>query len=311
MDDLGCLRCKTTKYRNPQLKLMVNVCGHAICDNCIELLFVKGAAICPECGATLRRSNFRLQLFEDSMVEKEVDIRRRILKDYNKQEDDFPSLHEYNDYLEEVEIIIFNLVNGNDVAETKKKVESYKKENKGIILKNKSKFSHDEAEIEEIIEMELQLSDATKQQQLMEERQLKNAKIKNKEKLIDELMFSEMSAIDIMASHNTKLQEAAAIVDSAKPLVVQATKFSTGINLKSNLSFLPVPPAKEGPLFQYVERVVNFIGPVPPTFQQIQCDGYLNHIRATSNCERAGGFVTDVSCCRAIQEAFSGLFFSR
>ncbi|KAA8582184.1 hypothetical protein FQN60_008924 [Etheostoma spectabile] len=30
MDDQGCPRCKTTKYRNPSLKLMVNVCGHTL-----------------------------------------------------------------------------------------------------------------------------------------------------------------------------------------------------------------------------------------------------------------------------------------
>jgi CDK-activating kinase assembly factor MAT1 len=38
----GCPRCKTTKYRNPSLKLMVNVCGHSLCVSCVELLFVKG-----------------------------------------------------------------------------------------------------------------------------------------------------------------------------------------------------------------------------------------------------------------------------
>lgn len=42
MEDFGCPRCKTTKYRVPSLKLMVNVCGHALCDSCIEILFVKG-----------------------------------------------------------------------------------------------------------------------------------------------------------------------------------------------------------------------------------------------------------------------------
>ena len=33
--------CKTTKYRNPNMELMVNVCGHNICETCVELLFVE------------------------------------------------------------------------------------------------------------------------------------------------------------------------------------------------------------------------------------------------------------------------------
>ena len=61
-----------------------------------------GAAACPECGVILRRGNFRLQLFEDVEVEKEVDIRRRVLKDFNKRESDFATLRDYNDYLEDV-----------------------------------------------------------------------------------------------------------------------------------------------------------------------------------------------------------------
>lgn len=42
MDDQVCPKCKTTKYRNPSLKLMVNVCGHTLCESCVELLFIKG-----------------------------------------------------------------------------------------------------------------------------------------------------------------------------------------------------------------------------------------------------------------------------
>nr|CAD7442938.1 unnamed protein product [Timema bartmani] len=96
MDDQVCPRCKTTKYRNPSLKLMVNVCGHALCDSCVDLLFLKGSGACPDCRVPLRRNNFRIQLFEDPMVEKEVDIRKRVLRDFNKKEDDFDSLHAKN-----------------------------------------------------------------------------------------------------------------------------------------------------------------------------------------------------------------------
>lgn len=86
MDDEGCPRCKTTKYRNPSLKLLVNICGHALCSSCVELLFVKGANSCPQCNIPLRKNNYRIQLF-DSVVEKELDIRKRILKVYNKKVD--------------------------------------------------------------------------------------------------------------------------------------------------------------------------------------------------------------------------------
>lgn len=74
------------------------------------------------------------------MVEKEMDIRKRVLKDFNKKEEDFATLREYNDYLEEIETIIFNLVNNIDIVGTNKRIEQYKKDNKEIIMKNKAKI---------------------------------------------------------------------------------------------------------------------------------------------------------------------------
>lgn len=74
------------------------------------------------------------------MVEKEIDIRKRVLKDFNKKEEDFATLREYNDYLEEIETIIFNLVNNIDIVATNKRIEQYKKDNKEVIMKNKAKI---------------------------------------------------------------------------------------------------------------------------------------------------------------------------
>lgn len=102
--------------------------------------FITGSGSCPDCNVPLRRSNFRVQLFEDSMVEKEMDIRKRVLKDFNKKEEDFSTLREYNDYLEEIEVIIYNLVNNIDVVGTNKRIEQYKRDNKELIMKNKAKI---------------------------------------------------------------------------------------------------------------------------------------------------------------------------
>lgn len=74
------------------------------------------------------------------MVEKEIDIRKRVLKDFNKKEEDFATLREYNDYLEEIETIVYNLTNNIDIVGTNKRIEQYKKDNKDIIMKNKVKI---------------------------------------------------------------------------------------------------------------------------------------------------------------------------
>lgn len=119
-DDLECPRCKTTKYRNPQLKLLVNVCGHPLCEKCIELMFANGAAKCYQCPTPLKRGNFKRQLFQDSQVEKDIQVRRDILRKFNKTQDAFPTLRAYNDYLEKLETVIYNLANDIDLDETNK-----------------------------------------------------------------------------------------------------------------------------------------------------------------------------------------------
>ncbi len=41
---------------------------------------LSGSGSCPECGLAIRRNNFRFQLFEDASIDKEIDVRKRILK---------------------------------------------------------------------------------------------------------------------------------------------------------------------------------------------------------------------------------------
>lgn len=306
MEDLACPRCKTTKYRNPALKLMVNVCGHALCENCVELLFVKGSGSCPECNVPLRRNNFRVQLFEDAVVEKEVDIRKRVLRDFNKKEDDFETLRAYNDYLEEVETIIYNLTYNVNMESTRQMIEQYKRDNKAQIAKNKSKLSRDEEFLEELIECEQHLNTERKLQIKQEEKEEKSLKIKHQEGLIDELMFSDAPAGQILATHVAAVQKETEKVIAAKPLPVQ---FSTGIKFRQD-SFLPVPKQQSAPLYIYNEMEIDLCGPVLPGYEELECNGYLAHIRAAKNDEKAGGFVSDLACFRALQEAMSGLYCS-
>uniref|UniRef100_A0A2P2PJC2 Uncharacterized protein MANES_14G112900 n=1 Tax=Rhizophora mucronata TaxID=61149 RepID=A0A2P2PJC2_RHIMU len=70
---------------------------------------------------------------------KEITIRKRISSIFNKREEDFPSLREYNDYLEEVEDMIFNLVNGVDVPAIEAKIAEYQKDNAEQIMINQAR----------------------------------------------------------------------------------------------------------------------------------------------------------------------------
>lgn len=267
-----------------------------------------GAGSCPECGIALRRSNYRVQLFEDAMVEKEVDIRKRVLRDYNKKEEDFTTLREYNDYLEEVETIIYNLVNNIDIVNTNKKIEQYKKDNKDIIVKNKSKIGRDEYELEELLELEKQQEELRKKELKLEEEEAKKKKIREKEALIDELMFSTGNAKNIVETFAQSAQQAKEEAKQAP--VSKIAQFSTGIQFgrQSQVNFLPVP-VEEGPQFVYTSPVVITDGPKPPTETELVPYGYLNNVRAETEQERAGGFKSQIACLRALQEALSGLYY--
>ncbi|VUZ43763.1 unnamed protein product [Hymenolepis diminuta] len=140
-DSQTCPKCNASKYNNPQLRLMVNLCGHSLCENCVEVLFARGSGLCVQCKTPIRKVNFRYQLFEDPTVQKEVDIRKKVLVDFNKREEDFDTLEDYDAYLELVEDIIYKLCNDIDVDKTRKFIEQYKKDNKDIIKRNRTKLS--------------------------------------------------------------------------------------------------------------------------------------------------------------------------
>ncbi|CAB4288892.1 hypothetical protein PRUPE_7G266400 [Prunus persica] len=70
---------------------------------------------------------------------KEIVVRKRIASIFNKREEDFPSLKEYNDYLEEVEDMTFNLIDGIDVPAIEAKIAKYQEENAEQIMINRAR----------------------------------------------------------------------------------------------------------------------------------------------------------------------------
>ncbi|KAF2273617.1 CDK-activating kinase assembly factor [Westerdykella ornata] len=132
-DEAICPVCKSSRYLNPNMRFLVNPeCYHKMCESCVDRIFSHGPAPCPiaGCKRTLRKAKFRTQTFEDLKVEREVDIRRRVARVLNKTEADFETLRDYNDYLETVEEITWNLILKIDVEATEKRLRLYEEAQK-------------------------------------------------------------------------------------------------------------------------------------------------------------------------------------
>ncbi|TGJ88365.1 hypothetical protein E0Z10_g489 [Xylaria hypoxylon] len=112
-----CPVCKRVRYLNTDMEFLINPeCYHPMCSNCVNNIFKSGPAQCPyaTCIKTLRHRGFRSAFFGDLAVEREVDIRRRVAAAYNMVEDDFETLRDYNNYLQDVEDLNFDLISGGD-----------------------------------------------------------------------------------------------------------------------------------------------------------------------------------------------------
>lgn len=126
--DEVCPVCKSSRYLNASLRFLINpACYHKMCESCVDRIFTHGPAPCPiiNCRQTLRKGRFRTQTFEDIAVEREVDIRRDLAALFNRSEDEFDTLRNFNDYLQEVEDLAYDLITPS--KESRQKQEEYAK----------------------------------------------------------------------------------------------------------------------------------------------------------------------------------------
>ncbi|GAB1191779.1 CDK-activating kinase assembly factor MAT1 [Aspergillus pseudonomiae] len=140
-EDEVCPVCKSSRYLNPDMQFLINPeCYHKMCESCVDRIFSSGPANCPVAGChkTLRKNRFRKQTFEDINVEREVDIRRRVMQILNRREEEFDSKRAWDDFLEQREEIIANLVHGTDVAKTEADLQRYAQENMRSIRANQA-----------------------------------------------------------------------------------------------------------------------------------------------------------------------------
>lgn len=138
-------------------------------------------------------------------MEREVDVRKRVARTFNQREDDFDTLEDYNNYLEEVEGIVFNLVNNVDAEETEAKLQAYEQANRSRILANSVRQKQDDEQQELRVkyekEMKKQALQLARQLEQEEEQIKKDAKVE----LIRELATSKGDADAITKKINSSV----------------------------------------------------------------------------------------------------------
>ncbi|KAF7514026.1 hypothetical protein GJ744_006640 [Endocarpon pusillum] len=141
-DDI-CPVCKNSTYLQKNLRFKINTkCYHRICEGCVDRI-TSTQKKCPIAGCTFaargvipRRGEYRVQTFEDLAIEREVDIRKRVMAILNRREEEFYSKRAWDDFLEQREELIMNLVLKTDVKKTEATLSKYKEANADSIKAN-------------------------------------------------------------------------------------------------------------------------------------------------------------------------------
>ncbi|KAI9037015.1 TFIIH/NER complex subunit TFB3 [Aspergillus affinis] len=297
-----------------------------MCESCVDRIFSSGPANCPVAGChrTLRKQKFRTQTFEDIQVEREVDIRKEVMQILNRREDEFDSKRAWDDFLEQREEIIANLVNGTDVEKTRKALEQYRTDNRESIKANQNlaqieanSFQEQQSHEQELARMRRQ---AARQEYENERREL----LEGREDVLSRLAAGQRGDAAAIAREGRKvLLKKSSARRSEEERIRQKQAALRGTDLKKSGKDQVAANAADakGPgLIKGLKKIKTpepekpydpFGGLVPNkrdyyTLQDHYPSSYLDPIRQDTRMQ-AGGYDLREYYSRTLLEAFAGL----
>ncbi|CED82265.1 Predicted E3 ubiquitin ligase containing RING finger, subunit of transcription/repair factor TFIIH and CDK-activating kinase assembly factor [Phaffia rhodozyma] len=295
-----CPICKSDRYLNPKLRLLISsVCYHKMCESCIERLFTLGPAPCPTCGSVLRKSGFKTQTFEDLRVEEEVAVRARIGTHFNKRKDDFEDDAAYNDYLEEVEDITFNLLNKVDIPETEARIAAYSRAN-ALTISSNAALLNQEAELErEREEAEREEREWRRSQGKEREKEEREKEEKRREDVLKKLEFSSLPPSAIVSTRSKTLA-------SSDLPILDAPPRSALSRLKKRVQ-IEKPQGPPKPYVDPYDGYEDLIGFKQSGYFDPSLAPFLNTQDKKSIPLKAGGFKPTEVWERGLRYAMAGL----
>lgn len=301
-DDM-CPVCKMMRYLNPDMEFLINPeCYHSMCTGCVNRLFNDGPNQCPYAGChkTLRRKGFKTAFFGDLAVEREVDLRRRVNSVFNQVEDDFETLLDYNNYLQMVEDLTFDLVNGSDQKrrEAEAQLLQWEMDHKPDIERNRKAGREADEQTKRRLQAEQELARQRRIAAIKEEQEEKLALVRNREAVLDSMATGGQRVQLKKRGGGIKAEPTVSALGSGLPGAPDVGKLSIrGLKEKKK------PAVPDGPYdpfggFDFVpSRYKVHSGLTHPVVEHYRLD--IPH--------EAGGYSFDEYTARAMYEAFAGL----
>lgn len=296
-----------------------------MCESCVDRIFTQGPAPCPVigCGKTLRKNKFRKQTFEDVTVEREVDVRKRIAKTFNKRRDDFDTLLDYNNYLEEVEEMTFNLVNGVDVAKTESKLQAYELANKDLINTNAARAAAEMQAFAQATEAEKEQHRLAREMAARELEEERREQEEVKKITLNALATGDKNAVKIIQDVQLKRSSERKRRQAEEAMRMKAVSEGRNLLKSSLLAGTRKKDVEEGPfdpldglddksefyvVQDYYESRYTPRSWYTPKYKSLTYCSWLEPTRKDV-ATQAGGYFVEEYYGRSLFEAFSGLTF--
>jgi len=203
MDIKTCPNCKVTTRANPKMIIKINECGHILCDNCISVEYKHGQGKCYACGKLLKLQHWRILKFDDPKVDKDIHIRKKILKKFYRPIDDFASTSEYQRFQSYVESLIYNLTNDIDVDQTNLAIKQYEMANQDTMRKYEQAFMKNIYDKRQIAMKYDQLDTQTRERFIKEDKDelLSKMQAQQDNQLLDRISNERNTANQIILEH--------------------------------------------------------------------------------------------------------------
>ncbi|CAK7206016.1 TFIIH/NER complex subunit [Sporothrix eucalyptigena] len=318
VDDI-CPVCKTIRYLNKDMVFLINPeCYHPMCSNCVNRLFA-GPNQCPYAGChkTLRRKDFRKPFFDDLVIEREVDLRRRVAAVFNQGQDDFESLDDYNEYLEKVESLTMDLVGSNVPARRAAEAElsRWEAEHRAEIERNRRRGERADEMSKARMAAEKEAARARRLEALRQDEEERRAKVRAHEADLDSLTKAPdddggAAAGRIMLRRRGQHQREGLLNAEEQALLARdgASGGAPGLTIRGLKDKRKIAAAAaaaaDGPYDPF-----EGLDPAPSRFR-VQTGEYRNpwlQGAREHNSHVVGGYDVHEYCARALYEAFSGL----